>query len=488
MKKIFLFLLTSLISVSSFAQNLPQGIAYQAVAVKESPYSVAGENPQAIYWSNKDIKVQFTILDQYPNPTDTYQEFHSVTTDDYGVFNLIIGQGTEISGDFETIPWELGTAHLQVEIDFDNDDNYMVTSFERFWSVPYAFVSKKDKSTNNDSAIQSLNDKITYLKNRDLDTVIGNEGIEYSTIDSLNEVFNKTIVDLNQVIQSKIDALRANDLDTVVGNEIQTLAIKGDSLSISDGNTVMIDFPANLDNDTTNELQSLTINGDSLSISDGNTVTIDFPSNLDNDSTNEIQTMSLVNDTIFLNKNGGKVALNDLKTYINNSNNSARSSPDFYIKTSDTLSCRYDSLLSSGQYGFAQYKRLKRLDTFNLKVGDILKIQRTIKSQQGPTGDYALGKSDFYLTDSTGNRISGWMVGFAQRGNGSGYGYEHSTYMGYTDKLPLRYQTIVYTMTYKIPSNGTYYFTLNTVYIKQHGNNFTDPKVMNLGPGSIQIN
>ena len=175
MKKIFLFLLTSLISVSSFAQNLPQGIAYQAVAVKEGSYSVAGENPQAIYWSNKDIKVQFTILDQYPNPTDTYQEFHSITTDDYGVFNLIIGQGTVISGDFETIPWELGTAHLQVEIDFDNDNNYVLTSFERFWSVPYAFVSKKDKSTNNDSAIQSLNDKITYLKNRDQDTVIGNE-------------------------------------------------------------------------------------------------------------------------------------------------------------------------------------------------------------------------------------------------------------------------------------------------------------------------
>ena len=175
MKKIFIFLLTSIISVSLFAQNLPQGIAYQAVAVKESPYSVAGENPSAIYWSNKDIKVRFTILDQYPNPTDTYQEFHSINTDDYGVFNLIIGQGTVISGDFEEITWELGTAHLQVEIDFENDDNYTVTSFERFWSVPYAFVSKKDKSTNNDSAIQSLNDKITYLKNRDQDTVIGNE-------------------------------------------------------------------------------------------------------------------------------------------------------------------------------------------------------------------------------------------------------------------------------------------------------------------------
>ena len=258
MKKIFLFLLTSVISFSSFAQNLPQGIAYQAVAVKEGPYSVAGENPQAIYWSNKDIKVRFTILDQYPNPMDTYQEFHSVTTDDYGVFNLIIGQGTVISGDFETIPWELGTAHLRVEIDFDNDDSYTITSFERFWSVPYAFVSKKVKGTNIDSAIQALNDKIIYLKDRDKDTVIGNEGITYKTIDSLN-----------QVLQDKIDVLRANDLDTVVGNEIQSLVIKGDSLSISDGNTVMIDFPANLDNDSTNEIQTISLNKDTIHLSGG---------------------------------------------------------------------------------------------------------------------------------------------------------------------------------------------------------------------------
>ena len=346
MKKIFLFLLTTIISFSSFAQNLPQGIAYQAVAVKEGPFSVAGENPQAIYWSNKDIKVRFTILDQYPNPMETYQEFHSVKTDDYGVFNLIVGQGTVISGDFETIPWELGAAHLQVEIDFENEDDYTVTSFERFWSVPYAFATKKVKGTNIDSAIQALNDKIIYLKDRDQDTVIGNEGITYKTIDSLN-----------QVLQSKIDVLRANDLDTVVGNEIQTLAIKGDSLSISDGNTVKIDFPTNLDNDPINEIQSLTLNGDSLSISngntvkigfpvnldndstneiqilaikgdslsisDGNTVKIDFPANLDNDSTNEIQTISLTNDTISLSDGGGDIALESIKAYVQSSLNSS---------------------------------------------------------------------------------------------------------------------------------------------------------------------
>jgi len=72
MKQTILGLLL-IFSINIFAQNLPQGIAYQAVAVKEGPYSVAGENPQAIYWSNKDIKVRFTILDQYPNSTNIFQ-------------------------------------------------------------------------------------------------------------------------------------------------------------------------------------------------------------------------------------------------------------------------------------------------------------------------------------------------------------------------------------------------------------------------------
>ncbi|MDG1725118.1 MAG: hypothetical protein P8I11_05460 [Bacteroidia bacterium] len=305
MKKIFLFLLTSLLSFSSFAQNLPQGIAYQAVAVKEGPYSVAGENPQAIYWSNKEIKVRFTILDQYPNPTNIYQEFHPVTTDDYGVFNLIIGQGSVLLGNFETIPWELGTAHLRVEIDFDNDDSYTITSFERFWSVPYAFVSKKVKGTNIDSAIQALNDKIIYLKDRDKDTVIGNEGITFKTIDSLN-----------QVLQNKIDALRANDLDTVVGNEIQTLAIKGDSLSISDGNTVKIDFP----------------------------------DNLDNDPVNEIQTISLSNDTIRLSKRGGKIALKDINDYVK-SNTGSTSSTNTSSSYSQNSLCFEGTLIDLTSWG-----------------------------------------------------------------------------------------------------------------------------------------
>ena len=264
MKRIISLAVICLSLVQLIAQNLPQGIAYQAVAVKDGPYSLAGQNPQAIYWSNKDIKVRFTIYEKYPGGSTQYSEFHATKTDDYGVFNLIIGQGNPISGDFTKIPWDLGTAHLQVEIDFDNNGTYKLTSLERFWSVPYAFVTRKGGSNSTDSALNALNSKFNYLKNRDKDTVIGNEGgVSYKSLDSLNKV-----------LVAKLAALKASDKDTVIGNEWQKLTRNKDTLILSDG---------------------------------GGKVTL-----LDEDPKNELQKISLTNDTLMLSNNGGSVALSNV--------------------------------------------------------------------------------------------------------------------------------------------------------------------------------
>jgi hypothetical protein len=252
MKRIISLAFICLSLVQLIAQNLPQGIAYQAVAVKDGPYSLAGQNPQAIYWSNKDIKVRFTIYEKYPGGSTQYSEFHATKTDDYGLFNLIIGQGNPISGDFTKIPWDLGTAHLQVEIDFDNNGTYKLTSLERFWSVPYAFVTRKSSSTSTDSALNALNSKFNYLKNRDKDTVIGNEGgVSYKSLDSLNKV-----------LLAKLAALKASDKDTVIGNEWQKLTRNKDTLILSDGGGKV----TLLDEDSKNELQDLVLTNDSLTM------------------------------------------------------------------------------------------------------------------------------------------------------------------------------------------------------------------------------
>lgn len=255
MKRIISLAIICLASVQLIAQNLPQGIAYQAVAVKDGPYSIAGQNPQAIYWSNKDINVRFTIFEKYPGGITQYSESHSTKTDDYGVFNLIIGQGSPISGDFAKIPWDLGTAHLQVEIDFDNSGTYKLTSLERFWSVPYAFVTRKGNSTSTDSALNALNGKFNYLKNRDKDTVIGNEGgVSYKSLDSLNKV-----------LVAKLVALKSSDKDTVIGNEWQKLTRNKDTLILSDGGGTV----ALLDEDPKNEIQKLSLSNDTLTLSNG---------------------------------------------------------------------------------------------------------------------------------------------------------------------------------------------------------------------------
>jgi hypothetical protein len=294
MKRITALAIICLSFCQLIAQNLPQGIAYQAVAVKDGPYSIAGQNPEAIYWSNKDINVRFTIYEKYPGGANQYSETHATKTDDYGVFNLIIGQGNVISGDFAKIPWDIGTAHLQVEIDFDNNGTYKLTSLERFWSVPYAFVTRKSSSTSTDSTLNALNNKFNYLRNRDKDTVVGNEGgVSYKSLDSLNKV-----------LVAKLAAIRTSDKDTIVGNELQKLTRNNDTLVLSDGGGKV----TLRDEDPKNELQVLSRNKDTVMLSqNGGRFVLN-----DDDSKNEIQTISLMNDSVFLSRGGGAIALKPL--------------------------------------------------------------------------------------------------------------------------------------------------------------------------------
>jgi hypothetical protein len=265
MKKLFITILIFLVSISFVqGQNVPPGIAYQAVAIKDGPHSLGGQNASSFNWSNKDIQVRFTIFEKYPGGSNQYTEVHKTKTDEYGVFNLIIGQGQSISGVFNNIQWDLGTAHLQVEIDFENNNTFKLTSLERFWSVPYAFNTRNSKGggMNNDSALNSLNNKFNYLKNRDNDTVIGNE-VSYKSLDSLN-----------QILKAQLAKFKASDKDTVVGNEWQKLVRIKDTLILSD---------------------------------EGGKVTL-----MDEDPENELQKIKLTNDTLILSKNGGSIVLSDV--------------------------------------------------------------------------------------------------------------------------------------------------------------------------------
>ena len=137
MKKFsFLFLTLFFISHFSFSQA-PQGINYQGVA-----RNAAG---QAL--GMQALNVRFTVLQ---SGASVYVETHAVSTDTFGLYNAVIGQGSPQLGTFSTINWALGNYAVQVEI--DPGTGYQNVGSMSLMSVPYSLYTQNAANT---AAIQN---------------------------------------------------------------------------------------------------------------------------------------------------------------------------------------------------------------------------------------------------------------------------------------------------------------------------------------------
>jgi hypothetical protein len=146
MKNIFLLLFIAFITNLGFSQAPPQGINYQAVVYSDNGENEPGLNVPGQVLRNKNIRVRFTIIQNATNGTQVYKESHTKTTDAFGMFSLVIGQGVqEGSNAFANINWGAGIHFLKVEIDKRGGTNYVTMSNQQLLSVPYALYS--DKST-----------------------------------------------------------------------------------------------------------------------------------------------------------------------------------------------------------------------------------------------------------------------------------------------------------------------------------------------------
>jgi hypothetical protein len=151
MKKLYfsIVLFASLLinALSSFAQAPPEGINYQAVARNNSGKAL----------SNAHLKIRFTIKDLVPNGSVVFQETQNDTTNKYGLFTLVIGNGNQVSlGSFSAINWENGNKYLEVEIDTLGGSAYISMGTTQMMSVPYALYAKKSGTpgvTGNDGAM-----------------------------------------------------------------------------------------------------------------------------------------------------------------------------------------------------------------------------------------------------------------------------------------------------------------------------------------------
>jgi hypothetical protein len=228
-KGIFIFGFIFLVQIL-FAQA-PQSFKYQAV-IRYSDGAIV---------QNQMVSLRISLLADSPQGSATYAETHDVTTNQFGIANIDIGEGTPQSGAFNNIDWGEHTYFIQTELDINGNGNYAFIGTSRLQSVPYALyaanavnVDDADADPENELQVLSFSNDTLYLSQ---------SGYVY-----LGDYMDNT--------------------------DEQNLDLDGTTLSITNGNSVELGGEVDLDADPTNEIQYLDISNDTIYLTDGGFVVL----------------------------------------------------------------------------------------------------------------------------------------------------------------------------------------------------------------------
>ncbi|WP_392349055.1 beta strand repeat-containing protein [uncultured Polaribacter sp.] len=248
MKKIVLILL--FFGTISYGQT--KGISYQALILDPVVQELPGFNNELAPLANKTICLKFSILDELSSLE--YEEIFTTTTDDVGMVNLIIGNGTNTGGyasSFEDIVWSTLAKNLSVDLSVKgNCTDYENISIAPFTAVPFALFAVNTQDTplvlENEAEIillkallaatqtgAGLNTDGTYTPDASTNYI--------SSITSLKEADTA----LDSQVKNNEDAITINTSDIAAN----IAAVANNTINI---NTNTIDIAANSTNITTN--------------------------------------------------------------------------------------------------------------------------------------------------------------------------------------------------------------------------------------------
>jgi hypothetical protein len=268
-RRLCLLALLAMLAAGSLLAQAPNGFKFQAVARDADNNAIASEN----------ISVRISLRRNNASGNIDYRERHLVTTSDLGVFDLEIGGGTQLSGNFNSVNWANNSYFLQVEMDPNGGSSYVDMGASQLLSVPYALYARESGS----GSSGGTDDQTISLSGSTLSIEDGNS------------------VDLS--------SLNVNDADADPTNEIQTISRSGNQVSLSNGGGT-INLPASSDN------QRLSFSGTTLSIEDGNSVDLstlqDGTEDADANPNNELQSLSLSGSNLSLSRGGGSVDLSGI--------------------------------------------------------------------------------------------------------------------------------------------------------------------------------
>ena len=134
------WLIISLLLLTSLFYAQTKGISYQAVIYKPGSKVIPGVGPATVPLTNTKICLRFTFIDAVGS--SEYQETITVTTDDYGIVNTVIGLGNQTGGyatSFGTVSWNTNEKTLLTELDISTAcSNFEEISKQNLATAPFA--------------------------------------------------------------------------------------------------------------------------------------------------------------------------------------------------------------------------------------------------------------------------------------------------------------------------------------------------------------
>lgn len=206
--------------------EVPQGISYQAVA----------RNAQGNLVMNDNIQIRFTIRNGSANGNTVYQETHSIQTNEYGMFSLLIGKGSVNSGVFATIDWSVGAKFLQVEFKASSEVSFVDMGTQQLMSTPYSLNAQ---TANGLSSAARVSPDNIESKGASTGQVLKWDGSHWTPGTDIQASGGATYSAGNGIEISGSNVI-TNTGDLSATNELQNLSLNGNQLSISNGNSVTL--------------------------------------------------------------------------------------------------------------------------------------------------------------------------------------------------------------------------------------------------------
>ena len=132
MKRVFLFLVCSLLAMIGLAQgNSGLGFNYQAVV----------RGMDGFVLPKQSVELRFSLMPGQSATQASWVETHHVMTDAVGTIGVTIGKGTRVSGENEFKNVDFAAVKYWLKVEIKEGGNYRELSYTALASVPYAEVA-----------------------------------------------------------------------------------------------------------------------------------------------------------------------------------------------------------------------------------------------------------------------------------------------------------------------------------------------------------